>query len=78
MSTPAIIDLTQYYVSLLRPIFAGRKYIYIAEVDAIILRAENEMASLGVEDMMFLVGNKGTSTGLIPSDLRFIHLTPQG
>lgn len=78
MSSPAIKDLTQYYVSLLRPIFAGRKYIYVAEVDAIVMRAENEMATLGVEDMLFLVGNKGTSTGLIPSDLRVYSLNTTG
>jgi len=78
MSLPTIIDLTQYYVSLLRPIFAGRKYIYIAEVDAIAVRAENEMASLGVEDMLFLVGNKGTSTDSIPPDLRVYSLNTTG
>ena len=78
MSLPAIIDLTQYYVSLLRPIFAGRKYIYVAEIDAIAVRAENEMAALGVEDMLFLVGNKGTSTYSIPPDLRIYSLNTTG
>ena len=78
MSTASIHELEQYYLRILRPLFAGRQFMYVTEIDVVAARANEQMSTLGVDDMMFLVGNKGTSGEPIPAHLKIHSLNTTG
>ena len=71
-------ELVDKYLELLRPVYSGRKFIHVGEVDASLHGTVGSLGNMGATRPILVAGNRGTIDVPIDESFELYYLDVQG